>query len=1126
MIGVRRPSRVVRSDLMRGLLVVAAFVAVGMGYHGHDGLKGAGNSKTDTKFVDPFLADDVAAPGDDEIPGIPDLELPPERKKSSNSRKAVEPTKSAAALRKTFDLQDPSEPSLDLELDDERSIGPKKKPDVKASDEDMSKDGAGRFKSPGTLEDLDLGELPTVASPLKKRSDKTSNKSKSDSKASPFAELELDAETPPQRLPTLESPKLTREIKKTASPRQNDDLDLKELDLPDGGNEQPRLRTLKNVPTLGKPDSGKSDWKPFAPEAAKSADSDKASAGGPASESARFEQSGDIQDLNEPIEKIVIEGNKTIKTEEIKKLLKTREGRVADPRQIKEDVRTLVSKRWFFDVETRIAQSKDGPGKVLVFRVAEKPMLKKITYIGNKKIKDKALNETHTLKVNGGYDVGQNREAVHRIQSLYQEKGYQHATVELEKGDSNDDREVVFRINEGPKVVVNKISFAGNSYFSTAVLKTQIKTKKVILWFFGGKYDHASVEDDVHSLKVYYHNLGFFDVQVRDRVSESADKSKIHVEYIIEEGTRFKVRNIEFVGNRVIPEDKLRKDLKVKPNDFYAQRFVEVDKNKIVAQYGELGRIKAGVSPVTRSFETPGYVDLVYEINEDRPYRIGRIHVRINGDHPHTKESTVLTKLTFKPGELASQAKIDKSKLRLKGSGLFAGGNPGQGQNQQGASPPEIVLVASELPTPQRTFNLVRGQEDAQENPRRENRNPSPVPAQEPSVFRGQNSGNSTFDNLPFGDAPPNSDPESQFQEDEPVYTDVRVNVFETQTGRLNMGIGVNSNAGLQGNITLEENNFDILRPPTSLQEIIDGTAWRGGGQQFRIEAMPGLQFSRYVVSWRDPFFLDQNVMLGVSGYYNNRYFINWSERREGGKVTLGHQFNPNFSGTVGLRAEDVKIYNPSVPVPPDYQAVLGDTFLSTASTALIYDTRDHPMMPGSGHYIQGSFEQGIANFVYQKYDLDARKHFLIKERPDGGSRHILSFYGNVGWITNQAPFYERFFAGGFGMGSTFRGFQFQGVGPRDNGVRIGGQFQALGTIEYQIPITADNTIQVVTFTDLGTVDTTATFSNYRQTVGAGLRIMVPMLGPVPIAVDFGVPIRHVPGDSLNVVSFNMGAAR
>jgi outer membrane protein insertion porin family len=265
--------------------------------------------------------------------------------------------------------------------------------------------------------------------------------------------------------------------------------------------------------------------------------------------------------------------------------------------------------------------------------------------------------------------------------------------------------------------------------------------------------------------------------------------------------------------------------------------------------------------------------------------------------------------------------------------------------------------------------------------------------------------------------------------------------------------------------------------------------------------------------------------MLGVSGSYYNRYFYNWTERREGGRVTLGHQFDPNLSGSITARAEGVKISNPSVPIPLVYQEVLGENFLSTVQASLIHDTRDSPMLPGSGHYIHASFEQGIANFVYQRYDLEARQHFLVRERPDGGNRHVISLYGNVGWIGNQAPFFERYFGGGFGI-STFRGFQFQGVGPRDQGVRLGGQFQALGTLEYLLPITADNMIQVVTFTDFGTVDSTATFNAYRQTVGAGLRLTVPMLGPVPIAIDFAVPITRQPFDSVQVISFNMGAAR
>jgi outer membrane protein assembly factor BamA len=69
---------------------------------------------------------------------------------------------------------------------------------------------------------------------------------------------------------------------------------------------------------------------------------------------------------------------------------------------------------------------------------------------------------------------------------------------------------------------------------------------------------------------------------------------------------------------------------------------------------------------------------------------------------------------------------------------------------------------------------------------------------------------------------------------------DICVQVQEQRTGSLLFGIGVNSNAGLTGSIVLNERNFDILRPPTRYDEVLNGSAFRGAGQEFRIEAAPG----------------------------------------------------------------------------------------------------------------------------------------------------------------------------------------------------------------------------------------------------------------------------------------------
>jgi outer membrane protein insertion porin family len=229
------------------------------------------------------------------------------------------------------------------------------------------------------------------------------------------------------------------------------------------------------------------------------------------------------------------------------------------------------------------------------------------------------------------------------------------------------------------------------------------------------------------------------------------------------------------------------------------------------------------------------------------------------------------------------------------------------------------------------------------------------------------------------------------------------------------------------------------------------------------------------------------------------------------------------LSGTIAVKAENVDIKSPTFPTPQDVIDVLGNNFLSTVRTSAIHDTRDRSFLPGQGHYLELGYEQGIANFYFPKVDLQARQYFLVRERPDGGSRQVISVGGTIGWAGNQTPFFERFYAGGF---HSFRGFYLMGVSPRVNGFPIGGFWEALGSLEYLYPVTADNMVQLVAFTDFGTVDSTVTLDQFRVAVGAGVRLTVPMMGPVPIAVDFAVPILREQFDKTQVVSFSMGLLR
>lgn len=132
-------------------------------------------------------------------------------------------------------------------------------------------------------------------------------------------------------------------------------------------------------------------------------------------------------------------------------------------------------------------------------------------------------------------------------------------------------------------------------------------------------------------------------------------------------------------------------------------------------------------------------------------------------------------------------------------------------------------------------------------------------------------------------------DPDS----DNPV-KDILVQVQEAPTGSFLLGVGVNSDAGLSGSIVLNERNFDITRVPLTLDELLSGRAFRGAGQEFRLEAVPGTEFQRYTASFREPSLFDSVYSLGTSAYYFTRFYNEYDEQRFGGRVVLGRNFGPN----------------------------------------------------------------------------------------------------------------------------------------------------------------------------------------------------------------------------------------
>ena len=354
------------------------------------------------------------------------------------------------------------------------------------------------------------------------------------------------------------------------------------------------------------------------------------------------------------------------------------------------------------------------------------------------------------------------------------------------------------------------------------------------------------------------------------------------------------------------------------------------------------------------------------------------------------------------------------------------------------------------------------------------------------------------------------------------------VNVFVTPgpTGKLLAGGTVGSDNGFVGEIIIDERDFNIFAFPRSLRDLSDPRVFRGAGQSFRAEIVPGEDLERYLVSIGDPYFLNTGLSVNLSGYYFDRQYFDWDEQRAGAKLRLGRTLTNFLSIRGGLQFENVNIDNPRLNTSTQLNANLGNNNLFTFDVGLVYDTRQSPYLLDSGEYLSATFRQAFGDFDFSRAEIDFRIQRLLFKRTATTGHHTLSYRTKLGFSGGSTPVFENFFAGG---AASLRGFEFRGVSPVDGGVRVGGEFQWLNSLEYQFPITNDDMIMGVAFIDFGTVEESIEINsdNFRIAPGLGIRANVPFLGlSAPISLDFAFPTDEATGDDKTTFSFLLGVIR
>jgi outer membrane protein insertion porin family len=283
----------------------------------------------------------------------------------------------------------------------------------------------------------------------------------------------------------------------------------------------------------------------------------------------------------------------------------------------------------------------------------------------------------------------------------------------------------------------------------------------------------------------------------------------------------------------------------------------------------------------------------------------------------------------------------------------------------------------------------------------------------------------------------------------------------------------------------------------------------------------------RYEATWREPYLFDSRFGLTTNAYYTSRAFNEFGEARYGGRYTLDYRFdnNPIWGASASVRTEGVDINSVPFDAPQSITRDFGKHFLLGLRAGINRDTRDSFLTPSTGSLLDVGVEQVLGSYTFPIATAEFTKFWTLHQARDGGWKGVLATRTSFTAMSNNAPVFERVFGGGF---RSLRGFQFRGVGPVESGplgsqYQVGGTYAMLSTIEYQLPLVANERISVVAFCDHGTVSDRVTLGDYRVSVGAGLRLKIPGMGPLPIALDFGFPLMQKDSDVKQMFSFYVG---
>lgn len=392
--------------------------------------------------------------------------------------------------------------------------------------------------------------------------------------------------------------------------------------------------------------------------------------------------------LAQTVQSISVEGNRRVEVETIRSYFKPGPGGRLDQAAIDDGLKALIETGLFQDVKIN-----RGAGGQLIVSVVENPVIGRIAFEGNKKIKDEQLTAEIQSKARGTFSRAMVQSDTLRIAEIYRHSGRYDVTVTPEIIEQPNNRvDLVFTINEGAKTGVKSIEFIGNNAFSSYRLRDVIKTHESNLLSFlssGDVYDPDRVEADRDLIRRFYLKNGFADVQVVAALTEyDPEKKGFNVTFKIEEGAQYRVGTVDFRTS--IPNfdaSSLRSFSRVNVGSLYNVESVEKSVEEMQIEASRRGYAFAVVRPGgDRNFDAHT-VSVVFNIDEGPRTYIERINIRGN---TRTRDYVIRREFDISEGDAYNRALVDRAERRLKNLDYF---KTVKITTEPGSSSDRVVLI-------------------------------------------------------------------------------------------------------------------------------------------------------------------------------------------------------------------------------------------------------------------------------------------------------------------------------------------------------------------------------------------------------------------------------------------------